>query len=61
MKSSHWYGGIYLVQIHIGLLANQVGVTTTDTSDLGERVHNLLLSLDVGVQKTENELEVRLG
>ena len=49
-----------LVQVNIGLLADQVGVTTTDTLDLGQGVHDLLLAIDVGVQKTQDELEVRL-
>lgn len=49
-----------LVQVDIGLLADQVGVTTTDTLDLGQGVHDLFLSIDVGVEETENELEVRL-
>lgn len=43
-----------LVQIHVGLLANQVGVSATDTLDLGQGVHNLLLSVNIGVEKTEN-------
>lgn len=45
---------IPLVQVDIGLLANQVGITATDTLDLGQGVHNLLLSIDVGVQKTQD-------
>lgn len=49
-----------LVQVDIGLLANQVGVPATNTLDLGQGVHDLLLSIDVGVEETENELEVRL-
>lgn len=49
-----------LIQVDIGLLAHNVGVTTTDTTNLGERVHDLFLTTNVGVQKTENELEVRL-
>jgi hypothetical protein len=49
-----------LVQVDIGLLADQVGVSATDTLDLGQGVHNLLLAIDVGVQKTQDELEVRL-
>lgn len=49
-----------LVKIDIGLLANKVGVTATDTLDLGEGVDNLLLAVNVGVEQTENELEVRL-
>ncbi|ODP69016.1 hypothetical protein BGC29_19500 [Acinetobacter baumannii] len=38
-----------LVQVDIGLLADKVGVTATDTLDLGEGEHNLLFSIDVGV------------
>lgn len=51
---------IPLVQIHIGLFAHQIGVTASDTLDLGEGVHDLLLAIDVGVEKTKDELEVRL-
>jgi hypothetical protein len=57
------FGGKFtgaLVQVNIGLLADQVGVTATDTLDLGQGVHDLLLAIDVGVQKTQDELEVRL-
>jgi len=49
-----------LAQINIGLLADQVGVTTTDTLDLGQGVHNLLLAIDVGVKQTNDVLEVGL-
>jgi hypothetical protein len=51
---------IPLVEINISLLADQVGVTASDTLDLGQGVHDLLLSLDIGVQKSQDELEVRL-
>lgn len=33
----------------IGLLANDVGVTTANTTNLGEGVHDLLLTTNVGV------------
>lgn len=33
----------------IGLLANNVGVTTANTRNLGERVHDLFLTPNVGV------------
>ena len=49
-----------LVQVDVGLLAHQVGIPATDTLDLGEGVHDLLLAIDVGVEKTQNELKVRL-
>jgi hypothetical protein len=46
-----------LAQINIGLLADQVGVAATDTLDLGQGVHDLLLSIDVRVQQTDDVLE----
>lgn len=49
-----------LVQIDIGFLADQIGVTTSDTLNLGQGIHDFLLAIDVGVEKTEDELEVRL-
>lgn len=49
-----------LVQVDIGLLADQVGVSATDTLDLGQSVDNLLLAVNVGVEQTQDELEVRL-
>jgi hypothetical protein len=36
-----------LVQVHIGLLADQVAVAATDTLDLGQGVHDLLLAIDL--------------
>lgn len=51
---------IPLVQIDIGLLANQVGISATDTLDAGQGVHDLLLSIDVGVEKTQNELDCQI-
>lgn len=46
-----------LAKIDIGLLADQVGVAATDTLDLGQGVHDLLLSIDVRVQQTDDVLE----
>lgn len=48
------------VQIDIGLLTDQIGVSTADTLDLGQGVHDLLLSIDVRVEESEDELEIRL-
>ena len=45
-----------LVQIDVGLLADDVGVSSTDTLDLSQGVHDLALSIDIGVQQTENVL-----
>ena len=41
-----------LVQVDIGLLADQVRVSAADTLDLSQGVRNLLLAIDVGVKKT---------
>jgi hypothetical protein len=41
---------IPLVQINIGLFADQVGVTTSDALDTGQSIHNLLFAIDVGIQ-----------
>lgn len=49
-----------LIEIDVGFLANKVRVSTTDALDLGQSVHNLLLAIDVGIEETEDELEVRL-
>jgi hypothetical protein len=51
---------IPLAQVNIGLLANQVGVTAADTLDLGQGVHDLLLAVNIGVEQTQDVLEVRL-
>ena len=48
------------VQVDISLLADQVGVAASDTLDLGQGVHDLLFAIDVGVEETKDELEVRL-
>ena len=41
------WGDVPLVEIHIGLLADQVAVSATDTLDLRQRVHDLLLAIDL--------------
>ena len=45
------------VQVNVGLLADQIGVSPTYTLDLGQGVHDLLLAIDVGIEETENELD----
>jgi len=49
-----------LVEIHISLLAYQVGITASNTLYFRQRVHDLLLAVDIGVEETKDELEVRL-
>ena len=50
-----------LVEVDIGLLADQVGVSTTNTLDLGQGEHDLPSSINVGVEQTENVLERDVG
>lgn len=45
-----------LVEVDIGLLADQVRVTATDTLDLRQGVHDFALSVNIGVEETENVL-----
>jgi hypothetical protein len=62
-NSLEFFGGEVtgaLGKIDIGLLADQVGVSATDTLDLGQGVHDLLFSIDIGVQQTNNVLEAVL-
>lgn len=57
------FGGnlvIPLAQVYVGFLAHQVGVAASDALYFGESVHDLLLSIDVGIEQTEDELEIRL-
>ena len=49
-----------LVQVYICFLADQVGIATSYALYLGKGVHDLLLAIDVGVEQSEDELEVRL-
>lgn len=46
-----------LLEVDVGLLADQVGVSASNTGDFGQGVHDLLLALDVGVQQTDDILE----
>ena len=48
-----------LVEIYIGFLANKIRVSTTDTLYLCQGVHDLLPAVDIGVEETKDELEVR--
>lgn len=47
-----------LVEVHVGLLANNVGVTTTHALDGGHGEHDLALAVDVGVHHTEDVLKL---
>jgi hypothetical protein len=57
------FGGEFtstLAEVNVGLLADQVGVTATNTLDLGQGDHDLLLAVNIGVEQTQDVLEVRL-
>ncbi|KAH3667311.1 hypothetical protein OGAPHI_002960 [Ogataea philodendri] len=46
-----------LGKVNVRLLAHQVGVSSTNTSNGGERIHDLDSSVNVGVEETQNVLE----
>jgi hypothetical protein len=45
-------GDVPLVEVNIGLLADQVAVSATDTLDLGQGVHDLLFAIDLYSQSS---------
>ena len=49
-----------LANIHLSLLAHGSGETATNTLDGGQGVDDLLLSINVGVEDTQNVLEFSL-
>jgi len=62
-NSLEFFGGDFtgtLAEVHIGFLADQVGVATTDTLDFGQGVHDFLLAIDVGVEKSNFQYILRL-
>lgn len=46
-------------EVNVGLLADQVGVATTNTLDPGQGVYDLLFSVNICVEQTKNKLKVR--
>ena len=46
-----------LVQVNVGLFADKVGVTTTNTFDLSQGVHDLALAINVRVEETQDVLD----
>ena len=50
-----------LVHVDVGLLADDVGEAAADTLDGGHGEHDLLLPIHVGVQQTQDMLEVLTG
>jgi len=47
-----------LVHVDVGLLADDVGEAAADTLDGGHGEHDLLLAIHVGVEQTQDVLEV---
>ena len=43
-----------LVEVNVRLLADDVRISTTDTLDLRQGVHDFALAVDIGVKQTEN-------
>jgi hypothetical protein len=59
--SRHIYedcGSLPLVMVHLCLLADQVGETASYTRHLGQGIHYLDATIDVGVENTQDVLEV---
>lgn len=50
-----------LVNVDFSLLADQVGKAATHTLDGGQRKHDLLTPVNVGVEDTQNVLEIWAG
>lgn len=53
-----WMSCSPLVRVYFCLLADKVGETLTDTSDLGDGEHDLTASVNVCVEHTKNVLEI---
>ena len=51
-------GDAPLVEVDIGLLADDVGVAATDTLDLRQGVHDLALAVNISVEQTQDVLRV---
>lgn len=47
-----------LVAINVSLLADNIGITTTNTLDRGQRKDDFVLSVNVRVEQTQNVLEI---
>jgi hypothetical protein len=45
------------VEVNISLFDDDVGVSSSHTLDSGQRKHDLLFSINIGIEKTENMLE----
>src|SRR3569832_1989606 len=48
-----------LIDTDFGLIANQIGETTSNSTNLGQTKHHIALSFHVGVENTQNVLEFR--
>ena len=53
--------GLPLLEVDVGLLADDVCVSSSDSLDLGQGVHDLPSSINVGVEESENVLELHVG
>jgi hypothetical protein len=55
----HMY--VPLIEIDIGLFAHQVRVPAANTLDLSQGIHDLPLSIYVGIKETQDVLELLMG
>jgi hypothetical protein len=49
-----------LSQVHVGFLAYNIRVASTNTFNGGQSVHNFLFAINIGIEQTNNMLEVGL-
>jgi hypothetical protein len=57
MSDYSWNAKVPFIEVNICLLDYDVGVSSANTLDFGQRKHDLVLSIDIGVEKTEDVLE----
>ena len=58
LNSTNFFKKTPFVHVNIGLLASDVGESPSNTLDGGHSEHYLLLPIHVGVQHTQNVLEI---
>ena len=50
--------GLPFLEVDVSLLAYEVGISATNTLDFGQSVHNFPLTVDIGVEETQNVLRI---
>ena len=57
MSGYSWNARVPFVKVNIFLFDYDIGVSSANTLNFGQRKHDLVLSIDIGVEKTEDVLE----